>query len=514
MVNNQKKDISESLAVQEIGDVGVQHFAGQIDNDFVKDLEGLERLRTLREMQLNDPTIGAVLYALDQLIKQVDWNVRPASADTIDMEAAEFVAQAKDDMTHSWKDMIGQINTRHGYGFAPMEMTYKRRDGENSKFNDGRIGWQSIELRRQTTKWRWRFKEDTSEVEAFVQQDPNSFETVDIPIEKMLLFTIEIEGGSPEGTPLIRRAYRPYFYKKRAEELRAIGFERDLAGLPKVGVPPEILSDDATDSQKQILNKMKKLVRNVRRNEMEGVLMPNAFDNDGNKLYDFELVNSGGDRQFDLTEVINQYRDQQLTSLMADFLLLGSTDQVGSFAMSKDRSNLFAMATEALMEDIQSKFNQKAIPQLLSLNPQFEDIEETPTITFENIRKADAEKVGNVLKDIASAGAVPFANDEQNNLLNQILKLMDMPTVEEQQATQRINETNAPDQGQDSDSDSEENDDVLNSRFAFRSRKAAKSAAPELGFEEIHSVEVNDVRWYFPGPDRETFLEAVNQRAD
>mgnify|MGYP006423512187 CR=1 FL=1 len=499
--------ISQSLATQEKGSIGFEEHAGRIDSDFIQELEGTQRLKTLREMILNDPTIRAVLFAVDQLIKQVTWRVRPPSSSRQDMEAAEFVAQSKEDMTHSWSDMIGQINSRHGYGFAPMEMTYKLRDGEQSKFNDGRLGWKSIELRRQTTLWRWEF-DDNTELTGFTQQDPNSFEKNTIPIEKLLNFTISIEGGSPEGTPLIRGAYRPYFYKKRAEELRSIGFERDLAGLPMVEVPPEILHDDASDSQKQIRQKMEDLVRNVRRNEMEGLLMPRDFDEDGNQRYKFSLVNSGGERQFDLTDVINQYRDQQLTSLMADFLLLGSTDQVGSFAMSQDRSNLFAMAVEALMEDIQSKFNKKAIPQLLHLNPDFQDIEETPKLEFDDIRKADAEEVGKVLRDLANAGAVPFAQDEQNNLLNSVFRLLGLPTVEEQQAPQRINETNAP-RNQQGD-DSEESTNPLESRFAVRSRQAARQSANELGFDEIHSLEIDDVTWYFPGPDQETLQQEVN----
>lgn len=431
MASNQNADFSGVRPFREAGRVGIQEFSGIIDEDFVDDLTGREKLKTLKEFARNDATAYAILYALNQLMKQTDFNVRPASSDQEDLRAAEFLKQTIEDMEHSISDMVGQINTRHTYGFAPMEIVYKRREGDNSQFDDGLVGWKKIEIRRPDTLHEWLFdRENDNKLIGLRQQDPSTFEYRDIPIEKLLLFTVQGEGGNPEGRSLLRGAYRSWKFKKRIEELEAIGIERGLAGLPIVYAPEEYFAEDADDDQVSILNQLEKMVQNVRRNENEGLVMPMSRDEDGNKRFELELLQSSGERQIDPSETIQRLREQIATSLLADFMLLGQGDQVGSFAMSEDKSSFFTLATESLLDDIDSKMNEKAIPKLFEFN-NF-DIQEYPKLEHEKIRKDDIVDVGSTLKDIAAAGAQPFVQDEQNELLNTILDRLDLPTVEEQ----------------------------------------------------------------------------------
>jgi hypothetical protein len=159
---------------------------------------------------------------------------------------------------------------------------------------------------------------------------------VEIPIEKSLLFRTTAQKGNPEGRSLLRNAYRPWWYKRRIEEIEAIGIERDLAGLPVANVPPEYLSIHATAEQQSVLAAIQQIVTSIKRNEQEGVIFPSVYDENGHKTFDLTLMSSGGARQFDTDKVISRYDQRIAMSVLSDFILLGH-DNVGSFALGASR---------------------------------------------------------------------------------------------------------------------------------------------------------------------------------
>ena len=95
-----------------------------------------------------------------------------------------------------------------------------------------------------------------------------------IPIEKALLFRTTSKLNNPKGRSCLRSAYTSWYYQKRITTIEAIGIERDLAGLPVAFVPPQLLSDNATAQESAALNEIKKIVRNIRRDEQAGLVFP------------------------------------------------------------------------------------------------------------------------------------------------------------------------------------------------------------------------------------------------
>ena len=57
-------------------------------------------------MSENDDVIGAILFAIEMLVRQCKWNVEPGGDTTKDREAAEFVKSCMDDMQDTWIDTI------------------------------------------------------------------------------------------------------------------------------------------------------------------------------------------------------------------------------------------------------------------------------------------------------------------------------------------------------------------------------------------------------------------------
>src|SRR6516162_1937474 len=113
----------------ELGTTGLKRAAGYVDEEFLPQLRGRKAVQIFREMDENDPIVGAMNFAVRNLIKEVDWPVVPASSNREDTEAAKFVESCMDDMSHSWQSFIDEVLSCISYGWAWHEIVFKRRLG-------------------------------------------------------------------------------------------------------------------------------------------------------------------------------------------------------------------------------------------------------------------------------------------------------------------------------------------------------------------------------------------------
>ena len=125
-------------------------------------------------------------------------------------------------------------------------------------------------------------------------QQPIAGPAVLIPIERSALFRTSTRKNSPEGISVLRTAHWSYFSLRRIEIHEGIGIERELAGLPKGGVPSEYLRSDAKPAHQAAVAQMKRALMNVRNNENAAFIWPSDRDDHGNELFPFELMTSGG----------------------------------------------------------------------------------------------------------------------------------------------------------------------------------------------------------------------------
>ena len=134
----------------EIGRIGQKRYGGFFYEEFLKELQGRKGVETYREMADNDDVIGAILFAIEMLIRQTSWTIQPGGPESADEEAAEFIESCMDDMQDTWTDTISEILSFLTYGWSYHEIVYKRRCGKNrdsrlnSKYDDGLIGWAKL----------------------------------------------------------------------------------------------------------------------------------------------------------------------------------------------------------------------------------------------------------------------------------------------------------------------------------------------------------------------------------
>jgi hypothetical protein len=377
----------------------------------------------------NDPVVGAMLHSIEMLIRAVDWTVEPSDPDDErSIAEAEFVSSCLGDMSDSWADTLAAIMGFLVYGYSYHEIVYKRRQGytkdprTRSKYTDGRIGWRKLPTRSQETIDRWNL-DDNGGIRGAYQNDPNSQKkgVVYLPIEKALLFRTTSKLNNPQGRSILRNAFIPWYYKRRIQEIEAIGIERDLAGLPVALVPPQLLSNAATAEERAALDAIKQIVRNVKRDEQEGIVFPLAYDPEtGNPAYDLKLLSTGGRRQFDTDAIIGRYDQRIAMTVLADFLLLGH-ENVGSQALSVSKVDLFIRSLDAFLSEIAEVFNNHAIPRLMRLNGVDEAM--SPTLTWSTPKSVDLASIGSFITSLAQAGAPLFPDENLEGYLRGIAGL-------------------------------------------------------------------------------------------
>jgi hypothetical protein len=401
--------------LQELGSTGLRRSGGTVFEEFLVNLRGQRGARIYREMADNDPTIGSMLYAIEKVITRLEWRIDPYSDNSKDgeispedKEVAAFVESCLHDMSESWDSALSQMLSMLVFGFSFHEIVYKVREGDNSnpqrksKFNDGRIGWRKMPIRAQETLFRWMMDEDGG-IQGMVQVDPSSGGIHSIPIEKALLFRTSSQKNNPEGRSILRNAYRSWYFKRRIEEIEAIGIERDLAGLPVAYVPPEFLSSTATAEQASVLASIQNIVTSIKRNEQEGIVMPSMYDDQGHKVFDLVLLSSGGSRQFDTDKVIQRYDQRIAMSILSDFILLGS-DRVGSYALGTSKMDLWSMSVDSIAKNIAEVMNQHAIPRLLKLNGM--DVSRAPYLTYGEVSHVDLNEIAGFVGNLVQTGAI------------------------------------------------------------------------------------------------------------
>ncbi len=412
-VDDVLKQRATSTDFSEVGSTGLVQFGGQVKEDFLRQLQGNQGHARYREMADNHPVIGGILTAIDQMVRSTDWTVEPSFADDQRaVDEADFVAGCMNDMSHTWQDTVASVLSMLVYGFSYHEIVYKRRaghkdDGESSKHDDQRIGWRKLPIRAQDTVWKWEI-DGNGGIEGMWQMDPYAVDGskayVFIPIEKALLFRTTTKMNNPRGRSALRNAYVPWYYQRRIAEIEAVGIERDLAGLPVALVPPQLLSDNATSAETAALTEIKRIVRNIRRDEQEGLVFPLAYDPDtGNLAYDLKLLTTGGRRQFDTSAIITRYDARIAMSLLADFIMLGH-DKVGTQALSVSKIELFLDSVKAWLAAIADVFNAYAIPRLMRLNGVDETLH--PHLRFSAPANIDLGVLGDYVSKLTAAGAL------------------------------------------------------------------------------------------------------------
>ncbi len=363
----------------------LKRHGGDVAEEYLRELQSIQGIQLYKEMG-NNAVISAVLQAVKMTLRRIQWfGNAPGSGRE---EEADFLNQCMDDMSITFVDTIDQALSMLQYGFAPFEKVYKVRRGDGagrpgpktttSRYNDGKIGWRKFELIGQDTLApgnAWIFDEEDGGLAGLNQMPPigvpypmGKMNYVAIPIEKMVLFRTTTEKNNPEGRALLRSMYESWFYAKSLTEIEAISAERMGAGFPVVYLGDDVSKGTSADAE---IAQWGKVVRNIRVDEMMGVVVPNAkmgsgMAREGNGVL-LEFLSPTGRMQVNFGQIIERHEKRMAMVGLAQFIHLGM-GQYGSQSLATVTQDFFHLAVGAWADSLRDTFNRFATIPLLQLN--------------------------------------------------------------------------------------------------------------------------------------------------
>lgn len=435
------KKLSATEAVQVLGVAGDNTHNGNIRADeFLPELRGKRAIRKYREMRDNDSTIGAVMYATEQVLRDVDIKVMPANDTPAAKREADFVDSIFKDMDHTLDDHISEALSSLTYGFSWFEVVYKRRNGTNdrsekgnSRYSDGRIGVRKIASRAPWTISKFDVDQKTGDVLGIHQEGSGFNNTNYIPSRKSLYYRTTAINNDPSGRSILRNAYTSYEYLNNLQSIEAIAVERELAGIPVARIPSEYLSPDATSAQSGFLTNLQQILRDVKFNEQGYIVLPSDTYPDSNgsptttRLVDVELMASNGKRNIDIDPIVKRYQHDIARSVLSEFLMLGGGN-TGSYALSKSKTDLFLRALESYIQAIVDVLNKQLVERLWELNGLNYDL--MPTIVAGDVAPHDLREIAAFLRNLNGANIDVSSHPEVIQDLMDIAELRYDPDLE------------------------------------------------------------------------------------
>jgi hypothetical protein len=381
---------------KELGATGSSVFSGLLyEDEYNRDLQGEQAIKTYDRMRRSDGQVKAGLLACKLPLLVARWDIEPASDSEEDMAIAGIV---RDDMLNgmrdTWDDFLRQALLMLDFGHMPFEKVWELRDE--------RWTWRKMGPRLPASIQEWHIKTD-GELDFLRQSASNgeAFRTVDIPADKLLVFTYEKEGSNYRGISLLRAAYKHWYYKNNLYAIDGMAAERHGLGLAAFTYP-----DTATTAQKDAI---KNIGERLHAHERAYIAHPDSIK--------FDLKGVQG-QLHDIMRSIDHHDLQIVRSILAQFMNLGAKS-TGSYALSQDQSQFFLMALQSVGRNVCNTINRHAIREMVDYNW---NVDKYPKLTVSGLDSPDMMGYAQAIASLVTAGAIT-SDLETENELRRMVKL-------------------------------------------------------------------------------------------
>lgn len=338
------------------GNIGAQAHESNPDMEWPHSIDIYDRMRS------EDSQVGSVLRAVTLPIIRADWMIDPAGArpEVVNDIAADlglpikgqaFVSPIRSKDRFVWGShlQLALLELAHGHSF--FEQVYR---SEGNRIRLKKLAW-----RPPRTIADIKVASDGGLV-SIEQRATFGKGSVVIPVNRLVAYVNEREGGNWLGRSLLRTAYKNWLLKDRLLRVQALAAERNGLGIPvyTAAEPPEGLTPE--QHREWLANERKSgltLTKGFRAGETAGASIPaNAK---------VELLGVSG-KTPDTGPMI-QYHDEQIArAVLAHFLNLGT--QTGSWALGSTFANFFTDSLNAVAQHIAEVTQQHVIEDLVDLN--------------------------------------------------------------------------------------------------------------------------------------------------
>jgi hypothetical protein len=425
----------------ETGYTGLITLGGQVWDECQHELRWPHAYKTFKKMS-TDGSVGPALEFVEGKVAEATWSVKIPKGVPKEREATlkaqqQYLTEVMDDMRHSWTTAIKNAATFNRYGFSVLEMVLRFRNKKyGSKYNDGLVGIEALSPRSQGTIVQWYWKDKGREIDGFDQRViiPSEHDmaisnggweimrknaTLEtgvkyIPMKKCLHFRHNPQNDSPSGTSPLVSAWQPWKMKQAYQESEAIGVAQDNNAFKILFLPPEYLVEDRDPDREASFNMYTRMMERAHQAKQSGFILPMLLDNDGNKMFDFEIKNISGQKSYDVNAIIARYVREIQVALFADVLSMGGGSG-GSYSLAESKVSFINMAVNSRLNELKDQFNHKLIPTLFEQNGWDTDI--VPYLDFDVPNSETLETVGKYLQMTAAVGLIPLVPEVVNFVL-------------------------------------------------------------------------------------------------
>jgi len=356
-------------------------------------LEGLTAIRTYEKMRRSDAQVAATLLACELPIRAANWDVLPASSNPLDREIAQFV---KDNLfggleyvspsgvksTQCWDDVLRNALLMLAFGAAAHEEIYA--------VDGSRVRLARLAARLPVTFYRWITDVDGETLIALNQYGYRNanFESVEIPVDRLAVFTFNQEGANFFGRSMLRPAYMHWYIKNQLYRIDAIAGERNGLGVPTIEQGPNGSKEDRLAAQAWVTQ--------LAAHEKTGLALPAGWK--------FSLQGVQGQVR-DLFNSIQHHNIEISRTALAFFMNLGQgARSSGNRSLSQEMTDFFFLAVQATADQIARTISATSVKRLVDYN--WEGVERYPVLAVSNLRARSLDATLTALSQLATANVV------------------------------------------------------------------------------------------------------------
>ena len=367
--------------------------------------------KTYEQMAMNDSAVDVSLRAGKAPVMGADFFIEPFDGDQQNLEIAEFVRfNLMEGMTIPFLTVMDDILRFFEYGHSILEPVYETREWSPNRSGANRRKYtmlRKLAIRHPTTVKDYLYDANGGPLginQNAIDADGRT-KVVNIPIDKLIIFTLNRRGGDVTGKSLLRTAYKHWYYKDHLYKIDAIQKERHALGVPYVTLPPGYNDADKAAAVE--------LVRNVRANEEAGFTIPPGYDM-GFKKVEGQLVN--------VMQSVEHHNGMIMLNVMVQFLLLGIQESGGGGrATSGSHQNMYEKSLRSVGQLICQGFNLYLIPKLVGYNY---DTDRFPKMQVRNIGEGkDIQMWASAMSNLISQQAITVDLETEQWIRKQV----DMP---------------------------------------------------------------------------------------
>jgi hypothetical protein len=355
--------------------------------DYNPELVGREGLMKYDKMRRNDGQVRMSLRYLKTPVLAGRWYMEPFDEKKRSQTISDFMwKNIMKDMTASWPQFLLESLGMLDFGFYLFEKV-------RTLDKNGKVVFRKFAPKHPLDLWEWEYDSHGGPLTAWFYGPKGVPGSVDIPVEKLLCFTYDKEGGDMLGMSALRPAYKHHFFKDTLYRIDAIQKERHGIGIPLIRLPAIFSPAD-----KLLANE---IGANLRTNERTHVVLP--------PMWDLEFIKLEGQPVDAMLSI--EHHDKMIAR---NVMLEVAGDR-------KDDDKLFLKNASFVAELFRDVLNKWAIPEIVQWNW---GIEEYPELKVRGIGNTiDWRALSFALRNMIGAGII-----EPDDALEKFIRdEMDLP---------------------------------------------------------------------------------------